>query len=188
MIDAWIDEIDAEVSTREHRWEQEVTRMHARTVCEVYERVVHVRLCLAVRHRTEPREPEPRHKRPQRPVARDHHVYPEVELLTSDEKRVLDVPGDDVRLGLFVFGFAFLGGFPPRVRSVFGVVPCKTQSSYGQTVREQKSKLTVAPFLDLRQLVDEEDALALCFAYRFHDPRPVRRASELLHEQGVVGR
>ena len=140
-----------------------------RTVGEVYERVVHVRLCLAVRHRTEPREPEPRHKRPQRPVARDHHVYPEVELLTSDEKRVLDVPGDDVGLGFIVFGFAFLRGFPSRVRSVFGVVP-------------------VAPFLDLRQLVDEEDALALCFAYRFHDPRPVRRASELLYEQGIVRR
>ena len=165
-----------------------MTHARTRTVCEVYERVVHVRLCLAVRHRAEPREPEPRHKRPQRPVARDHHVHPQVELLTSDEKRVLDVPGDDVRLCLFVFGFAFLRGFPPRVRSVFGVVPCKTQSSYGQTVREQKSKLTVAPFLDLRQLVDEEDALALCFAYRFHDPRPVRRASELLYEQGIVRR
>ena len=63
-----------------------------RTVSEVYERVVHVRLCLAVRHRTEPREPEPRRVRPQRPVARDHHVYPQVELLTTDEQRVLDVP------------------------------------------------------------------------------------------------
>jgi hypothetical protein len=44
-----------------------------------------------------------------------------------------------------------------------------------------------APLLDLRQLVDEEDALALRARRGLHDPHGVGVAPELLHEQRVVG-
>ena len=42
------------------------------------------------------------------------------------------------------------------------------------------------PLLDLRQLVDDENALALGPRRGLHDPHGVGVASELLHEQRVV--
>lgn len=44
------------------------------------------------------------------------------------------------------------------------------------------------PLLDLRELVDEEDAFSLRLPARLHDPRAGRALPELLHEQVVVGR
>ena len=44
------------------------------------------------------------------------------------------------------------------------------------------------PFLDLRDLVDEEDALALSLGSRLHDPCAVRILLEVFGEHIVVGR
>lgn len=43
------------------------------------------------------------------------------------------------------------------------------------------------PLFDLRELVDQKDALSLGFAARFHDPGAGGALPELLHEQVVVG-
>ena len=43
------------------------------------------------------------------------------------------------------------------------------------------------PLFDLRELVDQKDALSLGFATRFHDPGAGGAFPELLHEQVVVG-
>lgn len=42
------------------------------------------------------------------------------------------------------------------------------------------------PLFDLRELVDQKDALSLGFATRFHDPGAGGAFPELLHEQVVV--
>ncbi len=84
------------------------------------------------------------------------HVQPEVELPPSHEERVVDVPRDDV--GLF-----------DQVGVEHGAGP-----------------RLPGPLLELRQLVDEEDARPLGLPAGLHDPGARRVLAVLLHEHVVV--
>ena len=58
----------------------------------------------------------------------------------------------------------------------------------GATARLHRQLRRVGPTLQLLQLVDEEDALALCAGSRFHNPSCVRVLLPLFLEDAVIGR
>ena len=99
------------------------------------------------------------HVNRQRSVRRHEDIQSQIELLPTNQLRVLNVSLDDVRRRLGLVGAA---GLP---------------------------RCILLPVVDLRELVEEEDALALSGAGRLHDPDGAGRVVlELLDEEAVVGR
>ena len=60
-------------------------------------------------------------------------------------------------------------------------------NAHGTPVHLRRGFAVPGPLFDLRELVDQEDALSLGFATGFHNPRTRGAFPELLHKQVVVG-
>ena len=76
--------------------------------------------------------------------------------------------------------------FPPPIRNVW--LLCRDHIGFlGGPSHEPRCFAVPGPLFDLRELVDQEDALSLGFATGFHDPGTRGAFPEPLHEQVVVG-
>ena len=76
--------------------------------------------------------------------------------------------------------------FPPPIRNAW--LLCRDHVGFlGGPSHEPRCFAVPGPLFDLRELVDQEDALSLGFATGFHDPGTRGAFPEPLHEQVVVG-
>lgn len=123
----------------------------------------------------------------ERPEGRDESVQTQIELLTADQQRIVDVPvGRNRRGGTAwdrIVGQSFFLPITPKSRR--DCTPGYNVRIFRQ-VRIEGGLRFARPLFQFAELIDEEYSGALRLSARLHYPRALRWLAILLHEHVVI--